>query len=265
MEQGTLRTRTFDPALSRKYHLSVLVEPGLSAWCVHDLASGALQAMHWCEGGDALASTLTPALPKSVSFVALPEWNTLVPDGALAHGTEARHLALVHGGLPSGAMRNEPVGHLGATCIYVHDDRLEQRVLDRYANARSLPMAVLMVQAARRLATDRPFILLHRGADRLDITVQRAGTLLLCNTFPVHGAEDLLYFALLACERTGNVPADTAFHISGTHLSAGERTIVGRYFGLPIAATGRSWADVSEGQSTAPDHWLALTEQFACV
>ncbi|MDX9750403.1 MAG: DUF3822 family protein [Flavobacteriales bacterium] len=264
MEEGTLRTRDYDPGLARRYHLSVLVEHGLSAWCAHDLASGALRALYWCEG-DALASALLPARPQSVSFVALPEWNTLVPDGALAPGAEARHLALVHGGLPSGAMRNEPVGHLGATCLYVHDDRLEHRVLDRFPNARPLPMGVLMVQAARRLATDRPLLLLHRGGDRLDVAVQHDGALQLCNTFPVQGAEDVLYFALLACDRTGHAPADTAFHLCGTHLTASERSLVGRYFGLPVPATGHAWADVSEGRTTASDHWLALTEQFACV
>lgn len=264
MEEGTLRAHAYEPEAPRKYHLSVLVEPGLSAWCVHDVHTGHPMALHWSEG-DALTSPLVPTQPKSVSFVALPEWNTLVPDGALTEGTEARHLALVHGGLPPGAMRHEPVGHLGATCIYVHDDRLEHRVLDRHPNARSLPMGVLMVQAARRLTADRPLVLLHRGADRLDVAVQRGDTLLLCNTFPVQAAEDVLYFALLACERTGHVPADSSFHLCGTHLTASERALVGRYFGLPVPPTTHAWADVIEGRPTVPDQWLALTEQFACA
>ncbi len=265
MAEGILRSSEYDPGRPRVHHLSLLSGPGFSAWCTHDTATGGLRALHWSTTEDTLASAMLPVQPASVSFLVLPEWNTLVPTGALTSGAEAGYLALVHGRVPAGAMRDEPVQHLGATCIYVHDDRYEHRILDRFPNARPVAMGVLMVHLGRKLATDRSLVLMHRGVDRLDVAVHRGNDLLLCNTFPVQGAEDVLYFGLLACERTGLAAADTALYLGGTHLTGAERELVARYFGVPVPVAGLAWADVAEGAHTEPGHWLALTEQFACV
>jgi hypothetical protein len=197
--------------------------------------------------------------------VSLPEWSTLVPDGALAPGTEARHLALVHGTLPTGAMRDEPVPSLGATCIYVHDDRLEQPVLDRFPKARPLPMQALMVRAALARSTNGPVLLLHRSTDRADVAVARRGELLLSNMYPARSAQDLLYFLLLAVERCGLAPGTVELQLGGTHLGDMERDLLGRYFERVAPVVQAPWTATGGGAPLQPERWWAVLEQFACV
>ncbi len=265
MERGRQRSARYDAARERAWHLSILVGQGLSAWATHDMADGSPVAMAWGAGDEAMQDEMLPRSPISVSFVGLPEWSALVPDGALRPGSEARHLALLHGGTPAGAMRDEQMPDLGATCIYAHDDRDERMVLDRFPSARPLPMQALMTRTAHRLAQEKSLVLLHRGEDRLDVAVHAGGRLLLSNTFPVHAANDVLYFTLLATERSGLSPITSTLVAGGTHLQATERELLGRYFTQLAPDQGLHWADVREGGHVPAGRWMALLEQFACV
>ncbi|HMC96574.1 MAG TPA: DUF3822 family protein, partial [Flavobacteriales bacterium] len=184
MERGTFSHPNYDPDREQAWHLSILSGQGVSAWAVHALSDGAPVALHWVEGDEALQDAGVPTKPRSVSFVTLPEWSTLVPEGALVPGSGSKHLALVHGGTPTGALRDEPVPSLGATCIYVHDDQTEYALLDRFPNARPLPMQALMVRAVIARCTAAPLVLMHRGYDRTDIAIASEGRLLLSNSYP---------------------------------------------------------------------------------
>ncbi len=265
MESGSLLASRYAPARERAYHLGILTGQGVSAWAVHALEDGAPLALVWAGGNAALDDTLLPEHPVSISFVSLPEWSTLVPDGALAPGSEARHLALVHGSMPTGAMRDEPVRSLGATCIYVHDDRLERSVLDRFPNARALPMQAVMVRSAMARSFERPAVLLHRSVERADVAIAREGDLLLSNAYPTRSAQDLLYFLLLAVERCGSTPAAVDLYVGGTHLSALERDLLTRYFEHIRPAASAPWADQGHDQQDPADRWWAALEQFPCV
>ena len=133
------RTNAYDPAKERAWHLSVWMSPGWNAWCVHDKATGACVALQ-ADKGDALPTeALLPKRPLSVSFTALPEISTLVPESALVPGSEMRFLKMVHGALPTGLLRDEPIGALGARCVYLHDEQAEHRLMMKYPNARSIP------------------------------------------------------------------------------------------------------------------------------
>lgn len=265
MENGSYRASRYEPTRERAYHLGLVTGQGMTAWAVHELADGALVALFWGASGELLNTPLLPSHPVTVSFISLPEWSTLVPDGAMEAGTEARHLALVHGGLPAGAMRTSPVRELGATCIYVHDDRLERPVLERFPHARSLPMQAVMVNAVLARSLERPALLLHRGGDRADVALASGGDLLLCNTYPARSAQDLLYFLLLAVERTGLKPADVVLHYGGSHLNTLERDLLARYFAHMAPATSATWGDAPLEPKDAPERWWAAMEQFACV
>ena len=265
MERGSYLASRYDPGRERAYHLSILLAQGLSAWAVPEVADGAPLALGWGKDGDSLNDGELPTRPLTVSFITLPEWSTLVPDGALAPGSEARHLALVHGGLPSGAMRDEPVEHVGATCIYVHDDRLEQAALERFPHARPLPMQALMVRTALARCGDRPVVLLHRSTDRLDCAVAKGGRLLLSNTFPARSWQDVLYYALLATERCGSQPDAVDLLMSGTHLSMAERELLQRYFTHAAPAVEPPWSDPAADKAAPADRWLAVLDQFACA
>ena len=262
MENGSHRSSGYDPARERAWHLSILTGQGVTACAVHALDNGSPVALFWGKGHTPLEEEGLPMNPVTVSFVSLPEWSTLVPTGALTPGTEADHLALVHGGLPSGALRDEPVRSIGATCIYVHDDREEHAVLQRYPNARALPMQGLMVRAAKAHGADQAVLLMHRGADRLDIAIADRGRLLLSNTYPARSAHDVLYFTLLALERTGLPPNGTRLLYGGTHLSDAERDLLARYVEQCSPAQALRWDD-----TTGPPayRWMAALEQFACV
>lgn len=265
MERGGYQAPGYDPDSERAYHLSLLLEPGISAWIVHRIDDGAPMAMGWAPDQEALNDGAIAREPVTVSFITLPEWSTLVPDAALAPGSEAKHLALVHGGMPSGAMRDEPVSSLGATCIYVHDDRLERSALQRYPHARSLPMQALMVRMALARSSEGPLVLVHRGTDRVDIAVAEKGRLLLSNTFPARTTQDLLYFVLLATERTGFRPEAVELQYGGAQLGAMDREMLGRYFERCSKSCTNPWGE-ADGQDSGPmDRWMAVLEQFACV
>ncbi len=265
MERGSYRASRYEPAQARTYHLSLLTGQGLSAWAVHETNTSKPVALGWAGGNDALIDKQLPAHPASISFVSLPEWSTLVPDGALAPGTEAKHLALVHGGLPNGAMRDEPVRSLGATCIYVHNDLAERAVLDRFPNARPLAMQSVMVRSAlARCGTD-PIVLMHRSADQLGISIAWKHKILLSNSFPAKTAHDMLYYTILAVEQTGYKPSDVALRFGGTHLNNGERELLSRYFKDSTPAGTPLWPGFIETEIAPVHRWFAALEQFACV
>jgi hypothetical protein len=265
MERGSYRASRYEPARPRAFHLSLLTGQGLSAWAAHECTTGMAVALGWAGGNDALIDRHLPQHPASISFVSLPEWSALVPDGALAPGTEAKHLALVHGGLPTGAMRDEAVRSLGATCIYVHNDLAERAVLDKFPNARPLPMQSIMIRSTlARCGTD-PIALIHRSADQLAVAIAWKHKILLSNTFPAKTAHDMLYYTLLAVEQTGYQAADVALRFGGTHLNNGERDLLLHYFkdctpvGMPL------WPGFVENDQAPLYRWFAVLEQFACV
>ncbi len=263
-EKGTWRANHYDSRREAAWHLSILTGIGTCAWSAHAMENGAPVALCWSSDGSALDSEELPTHPASVSFVTLPEWSTLVPEGALEPGTGAQHLSLVHGGLPTGALRDELVASLGATCIYVHDDEAERNVLDRYPNARPIPMQSLMVRAAQARAGAHPILLLHRAHQRAEIAVVQDGRLLLSNTFPARTSQDLLYFTLLATEGVGLKPGDIHLLHAGTHLTAHEQDLLQRYFVQERSAMD-NWAQPQTSTPVHPHRWLALLEQFACV
>lgn len=272
MERGTFTHPTYDPAREQAWHLSILSGEGVSAWAVHDLADGSPVALHWSENDPgipedmaALNDAAMPSKPKSVSFVTLPEWSTLVPEAALAPGTEAEHLELVHGNIPTGALRDEPVPSLGATCVYVHDDVIECNVLDRFPNARPVPMQALLVRAAIARCGDPPLLLMHRGHERMDVAIVSDGRLLLSNSYPTRSAQDVLYFTLLAVEGCGLKPAQVDLQHSGTHLTSGERDLLQRYFHKSTPVDHESWNTLNAGADGELHRWMGALDQFPCV
>lgn len=263
MEQGSLLSPRYDPAVERAWHLSILTGQGITACAVHSMDDGKPVALFWGRGKSLLEAKDLPRHPVSVSFVSLPEWSTMVPDGALEPGTGARHLALVHGGLPTGALREEPVRSIGATCIYVHDDREEQAVLKQFPNARALPLQGLMVRTAKALGADRKVILVLRGAERLHVAVVDNGTLLLSNSFAARSAHDVLYFTLMALERTGISPMEVELRYGGAYLSKADLDMLGRYVKECLPSYTLEF-DSGEEKALAY-RWLAALEQFSCV
>ncbi|MFN3874750.1 MAG: DUF3822 family protein [Flavobacteriales bacterium] len=259
MKSGGWIAPHYDPARERAWHLSMLVARDVCSWCAHDAATGEAAALRWSPGGAALNADDLPGSPTAATFVTLPEWGALVPDAALAPGAEADHLRLVHGGLPTGAMRTEPFGRLGATCVYVHDDEAERQVLDRFPSARPLPLLTLMASAALARAEQGPMLLLHRSHDRLDAAAADRGRLLLCTTYPARSSQDTLYFALLAAEGAAMLPSTARLRYGGTHLTPHEEGLLKRFFADAEPAATAPSAEV-------PAHrWLALLEQFACA
>ena len=112
----------YAPGRERSWHLSLWLSPELTGWCVHDLGDGRCVALHTAEGNALPDTAELPLRPASVSFVVMPEISTLVPETALAPGTETDHLRMVHGHLPTGLLRDEPITALDARCIYLHDE-----------------------------------------------------------------------------------------------------------------------------------------------
>ncbi len=264
MERGHQNVPGYDASREREHHLGILIGQDVSAWVAHDLRTLQPVAMGWGPDTDALRSADLPKQPRSVTYVSLPEWSTLVPDGALEPTAAASHLSLVHGKLPHDAVRDEPVRTLGASCIYVHDEAHVRVVLERFPNARSLPLQALLVRGAQARSSSAPVILVHRGKDRADIAVARGQEILLTSSYPARTAEDLLYFCLMAAERCGLQPTSACLRSGGTHLQHNERELLTRYFADHDTAVPFRWPGSRTNEHEA-DRWLAAFDQFACV
>lgn len=258
------RSKDYHPEAERQHHVALVLGQGVSGWVAHDIHRGRLAAMHWAPDVDAIRSSDLPRHPRSVTYVMLPEWSTLVPDGAFEPGTAMEHLTLVHGHLPLGSVREEAVDTLRAQCLYVPDASNERLILERFPIARSLPLQAVMVHGARTRAHLGPVLLLHRGADRLDVTIADERTLLLSTSYPARTPEDILYFCLMATEHAGLRPDGIALRTGGTHLTKVDRDLLNAYFtdhqpAVPSTAIG----DLPGGMEA--DRWLAAFEQIACV
>lgn len=256
---------SYAPERERAYHLAILAGAEGSVWVASDMTSGTPLAMAWGPDMDPLEHGRLPKAPATVSFIAQPEWSTLVPDGALEPGTEAAHLALVHGDVAAGELRDEPIGDVEATCIYKQHGPTANAVLKRYPNARPLSMRGLMVRAVLARWRDKPVVLVHRGPQRTDLAIADRGRLLLSNSFPVRTANDLLYFTLNAVERSGLRPDDCRLFVGGTHLMDTDRELLERYFAATCDAIGDDERIAGPDPLPHPGRWLGALEQFACV
>jgi hypothetical protein len=255
----------YDPAREHAWHLSIWMAPELHAWCVHERASGEVVALQADHGEDMPAQDRTPLKPVSVTFTALPEASTLVPESALTPGNEMRHLRMVHGALPTGLLRDEPIPTLGARCIYLHDEAAERILMGRYPHARSLPLQGTMVHAAMARSGHGTALVVHRSDVRVDVAIAHEGRLLLSNNFHAVTAEDVLYYTLFALEQCGTAPKGCTLHMGGTHFSAPEEELLARYFerALPLIAPDDPMITGS-GLEQA-HHWSGLIGQFACA
>lgn len=255
----------YAPGRERSWHLSLWLSPELTGWCVHDLGDGRCVALHTAEGNALPDTAELPLRPASVSFVVMPEISTLVPETALAPGTETDHLRMVHGHLPTGLLRDEPITALDARCIYLHDEAAEHALLTRYPQARSLPLSAVLVPFALARAGHGTVLLLHRDAKRVDITVARDRQLLLHNTFHAVNAEDMLYWTLLAIERCGATPEGTRVLTAGPRMDEPCTALLQRY--LPDVAPALRSSDVEAGLPGLADahRFTALIHQFACA
>lgn len=264
MKSGGWIAPRYEPGRGRAWHLSILVADGSAAWCAHDASNGDPVALRWSEGLSTLDADDLPAHPTTVSFVTLPEWSALVPESALVPGTETDHLRLVHGGLPTGAMRTEPLEDLGAVCLYLHDDLAERAVLDRFPSARPVPMQSLMARGALARSAEGPVLLLHRGHDRLDAAMADNGRILLSNSYPARSSQDCLYYALLAADGRGDEDKRMRVRYGGNAITAHEQDLLKRYFNEAAPALA-PWEGHQTAPGNVPHEWLALLEQFACV
>lgn len=260
---GACRAQDYANNMERTLHLGIVMGPGSCAWVVRDVRTAGVMAMAWAPDERVLHHPDLPTHPRQVTYVALPEWSTLVPEGALEDGMNVHHLALVHGRLPNTSVREEPVPALGAQCLFVTDGGHDRQVLERFPNARSLPLQAILVKGAQARSHHAPTLLLHRGAERSDIAIARNGELLLSASYPARAAEDVLYFSLMAMERCGLDTRITAVRSGGTHLQAADRELLDRYFMDHAPAIDPSMIQGMNGSGA--DRWLAAFDQFACV
>lgn len=255
----------YDPARERSWHLSIQTSTASGGWCVHDLATGRCVALCADQSTALPEEGRLPLRPARVSFTVLPELSTLVPESALAPGSEAGHLRTVHGILPTGLLRDEPIGALGARCVYLHNEAVEQRLLGRFPSARPLPMRAVLVRAALDRSVDKTAALIHRTAERLDLAIARGQQLLLSNTFHAATPEDVLYYVLYALEQCGTRPDNVSGLIAGTHLTGTEEDLLKKYLPDIGPAITPSDPNLAGLDLDRPHRFTALLEQQACA
>ena len=258
-------TERYQPGRERAWHLSIWSAPHATAWCVHDTTDGNVVGLA-SAGSDQLPETeRLPKNPASVSFIAVPEISTLVPEGVLEGGREAAHLELVHGALPTGLLRDEPIDALSARCIYLHDEAAEKRLLHRFPSARPIALQALLIKTAMARAADKPLLLIHRAEQRCDLVIADRSTVRLANSFHAPTATDVLYFALFALDRSGLKPEAVRALAGGMALSAEENTLLDGYFPDLGPAIEKNAAALSGLSITRPERFTALLEQWPCA
>jgi hypothetical protein len=260
-----LSSPAYEPAKERAWHLSIWASASLTGWAVHEQETGRCVAVHTKPGEELPNVSEMPSRPARTTFVALPEISTLVPESALTPGTELQHLRLVHGTLPTGLLRDEPVDALGARCIYLHDEATEHRLLKRFPAARPMPLQGLMVRNALRHAAKGPVLLLHRTAQRVDIAVARLGQVALSNAFHAISAEDVLYYTLFALDRTGQRTEEVCVMVGGTHLENAEVNLLRDYLPGVRPALDPDDGVVNGLKLDAPERLSGLLDQCACA
>lgn len=255
----------YDPLKERAWHLSIWASASVTGWAVHEHGTGRCVAVHVDGGEDLPDPEELPARPHRTSFIALPEISTLVPESALTPGTELQHLKLVHGVVPTGLLRDEPLEALGARCIYLHDEATEHRLLKRFPAARPMPLQGLMVRSVLRQASEGPALLVLRTAQRVDLAMARDGKVILSNAFHARSPEDMLYYILFALERTGLAPNEVTVALGGTHLEEHGSDLLRDY--LPDLRPSLSAGDmVVNGLALgAPERFSGLLEQCSCA
>lgn len=251
------------PEREHAWHLGCWLESGTEAWCVQELGTGRLMALYADKGDGLPQDERLPGHPSTVSFTALPETSTLVPESALVPGTELRHLKLVHGKVPTGLLRDEPVEAIGAHCIYLHDETAERSLTGRYPQARPVPLRSVLIRLG--LEGNGSRLVLYRTRQRMDLVLADAGRLLLSNSWHATSKEDLLYYALFALEQCGMAPGQVELRTGGSHLNGAEEQLLGGYFAQMAPLRTLGGAGVEGGPGPEAHHWAALLEQYACV
>ena len=256
----------YDAAKEHAWHLSCWLAPGFHAWCVHERSSGLLMALVSASGENLPAEGRLPLKPVTVSFTAMPEISTLVPESAMVPGSEMRHLKMVHGTVPTGLLRDEPIATLGAHCIYLHDETAERALLERFPHARSLPLQGTLVSHGLSRSASGAVVVAHRSSTRLDLVIADRGKLLLSNTFHATVAEDVLYYILFAIEQCGLSPDTVSVRAGGAHLTPGEEHLLSKYFkNGPIPSTGADEPALKDLRVPNAHYWTGLIEQFPCA
>lgn len=257
--------RDYAPDRDRSWHLSILSSPSSQTWCVHDVRTRTCMALASALGDSLPEPTRVPERPASVSFIAMPELNTLVPEGVMDDGAETAHLELVHGALPSGRTRGTRLEAVGARFIYLHDEAAERAILQRHPSAVPIALGALLIGAALKEADRGTVLLVHRHGPRCDLVVARDGTLLLSNSFHAPEAADLLYFTLLALDRTATKPRDALVLTSGIALTDADGDLLDRYVDEARPAIACDHRSIAGLGIEAPERYLSVLEQIGCV
>ena len=149
---------------------------------------------------------------------------------------------------------------------YLFGATLLLKLMERFPNARSLPLQGTLVSHAMSHSASNAVVVLHRSATRLDLVIADHGKLILSNTFHATVAEDVLYYTLFALEQCGLSPDTVHVRAGGTHLTAGEEHLLSKYVvNGPIPTTGPEDPALKDLRVPNAHHWTGLIEQFPCA
>lgn len=93
---------------------------------------------------------------------------------------------------------------------------------EHFPNVPVRPFASVLIEAARRLASDRQRLALHVQDGRVHLTFLDAEQLIYHNSFPFQTAKDFLYYVLLVYDQFGLSPETVPSYLSGTLLPESE-------------------------------------------
>jgi hypothetical protein len=99
----------------------------------------------------------------------------------------------------------------------------------------------------------------------VDLAVARNGQVALSNAFHAVSAEDVLYYALFALDRTGLAPGEVSVVIGGTHLGDPEATLLKEYLPNVKPALGNGDGVLNGLKLDAPERLAGLLDQCACA
>jgi hypothetical protein len=154
---------------------------------------------------------------KSVIGVFTPYY-TCVPDALFKKGDERTYLEFNFGNSMSGQrLMSTQLDTLQVNVVFGVPEDLNREIQHLFEDPQIVHLSSTLLESTLLNSRTRQEkdMFLHVRKDHLDVLVMEGKNLLLINTYPCAGPEDILYFALMVCDQLGLDPDSLMVRLAG--------------------------------------------------
>ncbi len=154
---------------------------------------------------------------KSIIGVFTPYF-TCVPDALFKKGDERTYLEFNFGNSMSGQrLMSTHLDTLLLNIVFGVPEDLNREIQHLFEEPQLMHLSSTLLESTLLNSKNRKDkdVLLHVRKDHLDVVVMDGKDLLLINSYPCTGPEDVLYFALMVCDQLGLEPDSVMVRLAG--------------------------------------------------